>query len=163
MSGGGASNSHKITDGILTKEEAAIQARRRAWIWWPSVAELKGHYLRELGFLASATQLVAATVFWIAGFTALPGVQNHMSQGLLDGGTFHPFNFNDLLFISRLPCRALILLQSTGHLKSSAGSASSSRARSSCSKHRRNGTFPPSMSSAGILGCGTQSAALDSF
>ena len=73
------------------------------WVWFPSWHELKTHYLRELGFLASLAQFCGATIFWvskpislaismsrltynqISGFTALPGINNKMSQGLLDG------------------------------------------------------------------------------
>jgi len=57
----------------------------RAWQWFPSVHELKTHYLRDIGFLACLAQLFGASVFWISGFTALPGIINVMSQGLLDG------------------------------------------------------------------------------
>lgn len=53
--------------------------------WIPSWSELKSHYLHELGFLASLVQFVAATIFWIAGFTGMPGINNHLSQGLADG------------------------------------------------------------------------------
>jgi hypothetical protein len=41
--------------------------------------------LHELGFLASAAQFTGASVFSIAGITALPGIINHMSPGLTDG------------------------------------------------------------------------------
>ncbi|MCJ1450440.1 hypothetical protein MMC28_000771 [Mycoblastus sanguinarius] len=57
----------------------------RGFVWWPSWHDLKTHYLRELGFLASFAQLCGASIFWISGFTALPGINNKMSQGLLDG------------------------------------------------------------------------------
>jgi len=87
-SAGVKSSGSSDEEGAMTKEERAMREKRRAWIWWPSMKELKEHYLRELGFLASMTQMAAATIFWIAGFTALPGIQNNMSQGLLDGGTF---------------------------------------------------------------------------
>ncbi|KAJ5670270.1 uncharacterized protein N7477_005633 [Penicillium maclennaniae] len=53
--------------------------------WMPSLTELRTHYLHELGFLASLVQFIAATVFWIAGFTGLPGIIDHMSQNLTDG------------------------------------------------------------------------------
>ena len=55
------------------------------WQWFPSYQELTTHYLRDIGFLACLSQLFGASVFWISGFTALPGIQNVMSQGLLDG------------------------------------------------------------------------------
>ncbi|PGH23376.1 hypothetical protein AJ80_02629 [Polytolypa hystricis UAMH7299] len=67
--------------GILTiegKESPAFQ-------WVPSLKEVRTHYIFELGFLASAAQLIGATVFWISGFTALPGINNHLSQPLADG------------------------------------------------------------------------------
>ncbi|KAK9326549.1 hypothetical protein V1520DRAFT_137787 [Lipomyces starkeyi] len=56
-----------------------------SWQWLPSLHELRTHYMREIGFLASLSQLVGATIFWISGLTALPGINNKMSQGLLDG------------------------------------------------------------------------------
>jgi hypothetical protein len=58
---------------------------RSAWQWWPSWHDLTSHYLHELGFLACLSQLFGASVFWISGFTALPGVNNVLSQGALDG------------------------------------------------------------------------------
>ncbi|KAK9372098.1 uncharacterized protein V1513DRAFT_460857 [Lipomyces chichibuensis] len=58
---------------------------RQSWQWLPSFHDLRTHLLHELGFLASVSQLIGATIFWISGFTALPGIHNKMSQGLLDG------------------------------------------------------------------------------
>ncbi|KAG9524259.1 hypothetical protein KCU71_g15099, partial [Aureobasidium melanogenum] len=60
-------------------------AKTDSWVWWPSWAELKSHYFHELGFIASLSQLLGATVFWISGFTALPGILNVLSPGLSDG------------------------------------------------------------------------------
>jgi hypothetical protein len=57
----------------------------RFFRWIPSMSELRTHYLRELGFLASLVQLISATIFWIAGITGLPGIFDHMSHGLADG------------------------------------------------------------------------------
>lgn len=54
-------------------------ADSRSFKWFPSLSELWSHYIHELGFLASLTQLIGATVFWISGFTGLPGI---MSQGV---------------------------------------------------------------------------------
>ncbi|MCJ1244772.1 hypothetical protein MMC30_001972 [Trapelia coarctata] len=70
------------------KEEKALHSTSggdRQWQWFPSAHELKTHYLRDIGFLACLAQLFGASVFWISGFTALPGVNNKLSQGLLDG------------------------------------------------------------------------------
>lgn len=55
------------------------------WTWFPSLHDLKSHYLYEIGFLACFFQFCGATIFWISGFTALPGINDRLSQGLLDG------------------------------------------------------------------------------
>lgn len=60
-------------------------SKTKSWIWCPSWKELKSHYSHELGFLASLSQLFGATIFWISGLTALPGIFNNLSPGLLDG------------------------------------------------------------------------------
>ncbi|KAJ4314490.1 hypothetical protein N0V94_006429 [Neodidymelliopsis sp. IMI 364377] len=62
----------------LSKEAPAPEAR--SWVWWPSTTDLKTHYIHDLGFLASFSQLCGATVFWISGLTALPGIYNRMSR-----------------------------------------------------------------------------------
>ena len=56
------------------------KAERRKWVWWPGREELQRHYIHSLGFLASLAQFVGATIFWVAGFTALPGVYDNMSR-----------------------------------------------------------------------------------
>ncbi|KAL2374709.1 integral membrane protein, variant [Blastomyces gilchristii SLH14081] len=53
--------------------------------WFPTLRDLRTHYIYELGFLASSAQLIGATIFWIAGVTALPGINNHLSENLADG------------------------------------------------------------------------------
>ena len=68
------------------KQPEFTEAENRSWVWFPSTQEFKSHYLRELGFLACLAQLTGASVFWISGFTALPGINNKLgSQGLLNG------------------------------------------------------------------------------
>lgn len=59
----------------------------KSWQWFPSWASIKTNYIHEIGFLASYFQLMGATIFGISGFTALPGILNHLEkhQGLLDG------------------------------------------------------------------------------
>ncbi|KAJ5083802.1 hypothetical protein N7456_013229 [Penicillium angulare] len=64
---------------------STVSTDGRSFRWVPSVSELRKHYLRELGFLASLIQFFAASIFWIAGLTGLPGIIDHMSQGLTDG------------------------------------------------------------------------------
>ena len=68
------------------KQPQYINEQDRTWVWFPSTEELETHYIRELGFLACLAQFVGATIFWLSGFTALPGINNKLgSQGLLDG------------------------------------------------------------------------------
>ncbi|KAJ5672378.1 hypothetical protein N7507_001505 [Penicillium longicatenatum] len=71
----------------------------RSFRWIPSLSELRSHYLHELGFLASVIQFLAASIFWIAGLTGLPGIVNHMSQGLTDGIYWVPQIVGGLGFI----------------------------------------------------------------
>jgi len=65
--------------------QAADGSKERTWTWWPTKAELKNHYIHEVGFIACSAQMIGATIFWIAGFTALPGIANHMSVDLTVG------------------------------------------------------------------------------
>ncbi|KAL6879126.1 hypothetical protein J3F83DRAFT_725161 [Trichoderma novae-zelandiae] len=51
----------------------------KQWQWFPSWHDLRTHYIHELGFLAGAAQLFGATVFGVSGFTALPGINNHLT------------------------------------------------------------------------------------
>ncbi|KAJ5678636.1 hypothetical protein N7462_006880 [Penicillium macrosclerotiorum] len=57
----------------------------KSFRWIPSWTELRTHYLHELGFLASLIQFFAASIFWIAGLTGLPGIIDHMSQRVTNG------------------------------------------------------------------------------
>ncbi|PTB69443.1 hypothetical protein BBK36DRAFT_1110127 [Trichoderma citrinoviride] len=49
------------------------------WQWFPSWHDLRTHYIHELGFLAGVAQFLGATIFGVSGFTALPGIQNHLT------------------------------------------------------------------------------------
>ncbi|PYH75447.1 hypothetical protein BO82DRAFT_245351, partial [Aspergillus uvarum CBS 121591] len=53
----------------------------------------------DLGFWASLTQLVGATVFWIAGVTGLPGIIGHMSAPLTDGVYWVPQVVGGVCFV----------------------------------------------------------------
>lgn len=57
----------------------------RAWTWFPTWHELHSHYFHEIGFLACLFQMMGASVFWISGFTALPGIYENLSQPALYG------------------------------------------------------------------------------
>ena len=63
-----------------TRPGSSLSPNARSWIWFPTRDELRTHYIHELGFLASFAQLLAASVFWISGFTALPGIYDRMSR-----------------------------------------------------------------------------------
>jgi len=81
--------SQSYTASDASHEKPAAQSsdeQDRGWQWCPSWHDLTTHYLRELGFLACSAQFLGATIFWIAGFTALPGIANHLTwQALLNG------------------------------------------------------------------------------
>ncbi|KAB2577081.1 putative integral membrane protein [Lasiodiplodia theobromae] len=90
---------HHHSNRKILVESATHPGGPRKWQWAPSWKDLRTHYFRELGFLASLIQLVSATVFWIAGFTSLPGIYDHMSTGLRDGVYWTPQILGGLGFI----------------------------------------------------------------
>ncbi|KFY34090.1 hypothetical protein V495_08214 [Pseudogymnoascus sp. VKM F-4514 (FW-929)] len=63
-------------DKPLTPKKFAEAKVLETWVWFPTWHELRHHYIREIGFLACAFQFLAATIFWISGFTALPPIQS---------------------------------------------------------------------------------------
>lgn len=79
--------------GRSRKRSSDEQARREQgavpesgdFQWFPSCKEHFTYYIYELGFLASFSQLIGASILWISGFTALPGINNHLSQNFADG------------------------------------------------------------------------------
>jgi hypothetical protein len=80
---------HSTSSTVASSEqgngEKASTDTARTWVWFPSKQDLKSHYIHELGFLACCAQITGASIFWISGFTALPGVLNHLSPGLEAG------------------------------------------------------------------------------
>lgn len=60
------------------------------WVWIPPWRDLKEHYLHQVGFLACTAQLFGASVFWISGFTALPGILNKLSPAAVNGAYWVP-------------------------------------------------------------------------
>ncbi|KAF2730808.1 hypothetical protein EJ04DRAFT_555160 [Polyplosphaeria fusca] len=70
-----------VGKGGATKQHAstADDAGTSSWVWVPSQQELRTHYMHDLGFLASFAQLLGASIFWISGLTALPGINDKMS------------------------------------------------------------------------------------
>ncbi|KAI9688652.1 MAG: hypothetical protein M1822_001009 [Bathelium mastoideum] len=72
----------------------------RTWTWLPTLSALRTHYIHDLGFLASLIQFFAATIFWIAGFTSLPGIYDHLSAGALAGAYWTPQIIGGLGFVT---------------------------------------------------------------
>ncbi|CAJ2506241.1 Uu.00g003710.m01.CDS01 [Anthostomella pinea] len=60
----------------------------KSWVWWPSWHELRTHSFHDLGFIACSAQMFGATVFWISGFTALPGIYDHLSPVSVLNGVY---------------------------------------------------------------------------
>lgn len=85
---GPVSNTVDSSDDEATLDDSkdqTLDTKRRSWVWWPTMQELRVHYIHEIGFLACSAQMIGATIFWIAGLTALPGIQNKLSRGALIG------------------------------------------------------------------------------
>ncbi|OAQ98273.1 hypothetical protein LLEC1_03914 [Akanthomyces lecanii] len=75
-------NKHNLVGSAQQQETP--ETTKTHWKWRPSWHDLTHHYVYELGFLAGAAQLFGATVFGVAGFTALPGIMGHLTpHGLL--------------------------------------------------------------------------------
>lgn len=70
-------------DGSESQAKPETAQDGHSWVWWPSSEEFRSHYLHSLGFLASLSQLLGASIFWIAGLTSLPGIYDHMSRPLI--------------------------------------------------------------------------------
>jgi hypothetical protein len=80
----GRSKTGHVSEIPGTLDGPKSRAKYGTFKWIPSWEELRSHYVYEIGFLASAAQLLSASIFWISGFTALPGVNDHMSPVLAD-------------------------------------------------------------------------------
>ncbi|KAK0635579.1 hypothetical protein B0T17DRAFT_48705 [Bombardia bombarda] len=61
---------------------------KRRWSWWPTTHELTSHYLRDVGFLACLSQMIGATIFWIAGFTGLPPIYDALPTTSVTNGIY---------------------------------------------------------------------------
>ncbi|KAJ7201573.1 hypothetical protein GGX14DRAFT_464297 [Mycena pura] len=71
-----------------SSQQKNLKPPRTKWIWF----SMDGKYFHELGFLAAFVQYLAATIFWISGFTAIPTIQNAIAPhtGLIDGVFWTP-------------------------------------------------------------------------
>ncbi|OAA55409.1 integral membrane protein [Cordyceps fumosorosea ARSEF 2679] len=68
----------------------------REWQWLPSWHDVRTHYIYEIGFLASATMSLGATIFYLCGILALPGI--HLSQAAKWGAYYLPYLVGGILF-----------------------------------------------------------------
>lgn len=59
-------------------------ADESGWHWLPSWHTFRTQCLKESGFLASFAMFCGTSIFWISGFTALPGIIEHLSQEALN-------------------------------------------------------------------------------
>ncbi|OAA71182.1 integral membrane protein [Cordyceps fumosorosea ARSEF 2679] len=68
---------HLLASSADVESTTTTKARRR-WQWCPSWQDIRHRHIYELGFLAAVAQFSGATIFGIAGFTALPGIAEHI-------------------------------------------------------------------------------------
>ncbi|KID74026.1 uncharacterized protein G6M90_00g032880 [Metarhizium brunneum] len=75
-----------------------VNGTGRRWQWWPSWHDVTTHYVYEIGFLASCTMSVGATVFYICGILGLPGIFDNLSDAALKGAYYFPYLLGGVLF-----------------------------------------------------------------
>lgn len=71
----------------------------RLWRWWPTWHELHTHYWYEIGFQASFQLAIGATIFYISGIMALPGIVNKISQPVAYGVYWLAYLVGGIFFI----------------------------------------------------------------
>lgn len=71
----------------------------RKWKWWPTWHELHSHYWYEIGFQASFQLAIGATIFYVSGIMALPGIVNKLSDGALYGSFWLTYLVGGVFFI----------------------------------------------------------------
>lgn len=89
---------HHHQGGRRTELSDMSQPRQK-WIWWPSWYDFKTHYIHEIGFVASTTLAIGATIFYICGICSLPGIYDHMSLGLARGVYWLTYLVGGVIFI----------------------------------------------------------------
>jgi hypothetical protein len=92
---------HHHVHGLHKRSTVELQHPNagRTWEWWPTWHELTTHYFHEIGFLASFILAVGATIFYVSGILALPGVYNHLPQGVLYGIYWLTYLVGGILFV----------------------------------------------------------------
>ncbi|RMX93375.1 hypothetical protein D0867_14226 [Hortaea werneckii] len=93
---------HNGNEGKVVAKPLAngVSPSERSWTWWPSMQELRTHYIHDIGFIACSSLTFGTTVFWISGFTSLPGIYNYLGpQVVLDGVYWVPQVIGGIFFI----------------------------------------------------------------
>lgn len=84
------------------RQTAAKQQQPKAdrkWTWCPSWRELTTHYFHEIGFVASMTMAVGATVFYVCGICTLPPIYDSMSLGAIEGVYYLTYLVGGVIFV----------------------------------------------------------------
>lgn len=71
----------------------------RRWVWWPSWSDIKTHYIHEIGWVASMSLVIGATIFYISGICSLPGIFDNMSIGVARGIYWFTYLLGGVIFI----------------------------------------------------------------
>lgn len=71
----------------------------RRWTWCPTWHELKTHYIHEIGFLASMTMAIGATIFYVSGICTIPQIYDNLSRGVLDGLYYLTYLVGGVFFV----------------------------------------------------------------
>lgn len=71
----------------------------RKWTWCPTWHELRTHYFHEMGFVASISMAVGATIFYVCGICAITPIYDHLSREVLDGMYYLTYLVGGVLFV----------------------------------------------------------------
>ena len=69
------------------------------WVWCPTWYELKTHYFHEIGFMASISLSIGATIFYVTGICSLPGIFDHMSIAVARGVYWLTYLVGGVIFV----------------------------------------------------------------
>lgn len=84
---------------MVKDEEDGNQKDGHVWQWYPSWQDLRGHYIHEIGFLASFYLAIGATVFYVSGVMAITPIYDGLSTGVLYGVYYMTYLVGGVLFM----------------------------------------------------------------
>lgn len=96
---GALNRCHHHHQRAKTKQPSAEESDDRRWQWWPSWHDLRTHYIHEIGWLASISLAIGATIFYVSGILALPYIYPHLSKGVLLGVYWLTYLVGGVLFV----------------------------------------------------------------